>query len=242
MIFSIRGKVILINQEASSAVVETKEGIGYEIYLAPSTLRLIPPTAGEINFFISESSSLYGGSGGATTLYGFESLVDREIFELLRSMPSTGAKKALEYLDKIKRSPSEFKNAILLRDTAKLSTLFGFRKPTAEKFIANLRDKIMKMDFSPAETNKYERDINESVKGNFSEGKDDSIFRNSSAPLVSAEVFSETLAVLVALGYKESIARDAIDEALKAIAQSEDKSGKNTIDAQSLVKTALKKL
>ena len=150
MIFSIRGRIIVRNYNSSSAVVETYDGVGYEVYLAPSTLRALSSSSEtETILYISESTSLYG-SGGAATLYGFESVVDREIFELLRSMPSTGAKKALEYFEKIKRSPSDFKNAIISRDTAKLATLFGFRKPTAEKFIANIRDKIIEMDFSSA--------------------------------------------------------------------------------------------
>jgi len=268
MIFSIRGRIIVRNHDSSSAVIETSDGVGYEVYLAPSTLRALS-SYGETILYISESTSLYG-SGGAATLYGFESVVDREIFELLRSMPSTGAKKALEYFEKIKRAPSDFKNAIISRDTAKLATLFGFRKPTAEKFIANIRDKIIEMDLSSASSGKIviksgsddrrgeektdsrrtpgiRRRIDDGAgdmkEKTFSDGKE---YPEGGAVSVTAEVFSEAIEVLVALGYREQDARVAIDVALESLAARNGGKDKISLDGgeinvETLVKAALKK-
>ena len=47
--------------------------------------------------------------GGGVTLYGFLTLEDKEIFLLLREIPGTGAKKAMDYLDKILKSAPDFR-------------------------------------------------------------------------------------------------------------------------------------
>ena len=70
-----------------------------------------------------------GMYGGGITLYGFLSLEEKEIYLLLREIPGTGAKKALDYLDKISKSAPDFRRAILEGDArALIETLSALPK------------------------------------------------------------------------------------------------------------------
>lgn len=136
MIAFLRGSVL--EKAEGSAVVEAG-GVGYEVSLTPTALsRLGPGRPAEL--FISESVAMYGGG---TTLYGFLSREEREIFHSLREhVPSTGAKKALEYLEKASRSLPDFRRAILENDVRMLAEVFGFTRKTAERLAGSLKDKL----------------------------------------------------------------------------------------------------
>ncbi|PKN00764.1 MAG: hypothetical protein CVU77_08375 [Elusimicrobia bacterium HGW-Elusimicrobia-1] len=208
MIASINGRIIA---KTSSSVVLEASGIGWRIFVAPSTAVELPAVGGEAMLYISESTAMYGGG---TTLYGFASVTEQDIFSLLRDVPGTGAKKALEYLDKIKKSPADFKKAVECRDSSALTTIFGFKKPTAEKMIVALKQKIESLDIGGA-------------------GR-----QTGHVPgFAGATARSEALAVLIALGYREGAARLALDEAVSSIISSGDESSP---DAQRLVRAALK--
>ncbi len=180
MIASIRG--ILTEKKPGRVVVEAN-GIGMEIYVTPSSSELMPEINSEIKLFTAESTAMYGGG---TTLYGFLTAVEKDIFELLREMPGTGAKKAMEYLDKINKSIADFQRAIINRDFALLTTVFGFRKPTAEKLISNLKDKISSLKVVSAEKWSSGGGIN---------------------------VRRDAVAVLAALGYKDAQSKSAVEDA-----------------------------
>jgi Holliday junction DNA helicase RuvA len=207
MIASINGRIIA---KTSSSVVLEASGIGWRIMVAPSTSAELPAVGGEAMLYISESTAMYGGG---TTLYGFASVTEQDIFALLRDVPQTGAKKALEYLDKIKKSPPDFKKAVENRDVPSLTTIFGFKKPTAEKMITALKQKIESLDLGA--------------------GRPD----GKVSGLAGAPSRSEALAVLIALGYREGAARSALDEAVSSIISSGDDSSP---DAQRMVRAALK--
>ncbi len=136
MIAFLRGTVF--ERSDAVAVIEAG-GVGYEVHLTPTSLsRLIAGQPAEI--FVTESIAMYGGG---TTLYGFLSREEREVFHTLREhVPATGAKKALEYLDKASRSFPDFRRAILEGDVRMLAEVFGFTKKTAERLASALKDKL----------------------------------------------------------------------------------------------------
>ena len=137
MIAFLRGTVLEVGDAA--AVIEAG-GVGYEVHLAPSALLRLGAPGAQAEVFISESTAMYGGS---TSLYGFLSREEREVFFCLRDhVPSTGAKKALEYLEKASRSLPDFRRAVLENDVRTLSDVFGFTKKTAERLVAALKDKL----------------------------------------------------------------------------------------------------
>ncbi|MBI4345705.1 MAG: Holliday junction branch migration protein RuvA, partial [Elusimicrobia bacterium] len=136
MIAFLRG--VVFERTDSAAVIEAG-GVGYEVHLTPSSLaRLVVGQPAEV--FVSESIAMYGGG---TTLYGFLSREEREVFHSLRDhVPSTGAKKALEHLDKAARSLPDFRRAIFEGDVRMLSEVFGFTKKTAERLASALKGKL----------------------------------------------------------------------------------------------------
>ena len=109
---------------------------------------------------------------------------EKEIYLLLREIPGTGSKKALDYLDKISESAPDFRRAVLESDARALISLFGFTKKTADKMIAALKDRMAGLRLAGRE--------------------------KWSAVLQPSGV-SEAIAALVSLGYRESEARAAID-------------------------------
>jgi len=180
MISYIKGKVI---QSDESSVIVENSGIGYEIYLCESLIATLQK--GEIyEFFIYSSYTMYDGF----RLYGFTDRKQLEIFKLLQgSIPNTGAKKALEYLNKILKSISDFKKAITTQDTKLLKNMFGFTPKTSEKIIMALKDKMDKF-----ETGKEEK------------------YKAAAYSLY----YDTALNALISLGYKASESKDAINSVI----------------------------
>ena len=106
------------------------------------------PEGVEARVFVVESMAMYGGG---VTLYGFLSREEKEIYLLLREVPGTGSKKALDYLDKIAKSFPDFRRAILDSDTRMLISLFGFTKKTADKMIVALKERLSDLRLSGKE-------------------------------------------------------------------------------------------
>ena len=177
-------KGIVAAKEGEAVILETG-GVGYEVFVTPHDQhRLADGQPAEL--FISESSALYGGT---TTLYGFLSREEKEIFlSLKENVPSTGAKKALEYLDKASRSLPDFRRAILEGDARMLCDVFGFTKKTAEKLIAALKDKLGKAHGAPAAAHDL----------------------SLPSPAGGGRVMQQALNALLALGYKPSESRQVL--------------------------------
>ena len=136
MIAFLRGSVALKTDE--SAVIEAG-GVGYEVFLCETSLRNLAPEGGEAYVLVAESISMYGG----TALYGFLTREEKDLFDLFRdAVPNTGAKKALDYLNKALKSLPDFKQAVIKNDSKLLTSIFGFTAKTAEKLTAALKDKM----------------------------------------------------------------------------------------------------
>lgn len=179
MIVSLRGP--LLERTDEGCVVEAG-GVGYGVALSASSALRLPPAGEEIRLLIVESVAMYGG---ATALYGFLSEQEKQVFLVLKeNVPGTGAKKALELLDKAMKSPAEFRRAVIDKDVKTLVALFGFTSKTAEKLVAALQGKMEKL----------------SVSG-------------GPAPMESSLAFEESVAGLVSLGYREPAARQAAQAA-----------------------------
>jgi Holliday junction DNA helicase RuvA len=140
MIYSITGIVEL--KEINRAVINAG-GIGYEIAIPACVFESLPLIGQEVKLLTVESVAMYGGG---TTLYGFLTSEQRQLFTCIREfVPGTGAKKALDYMDKASKSLPDFRRAVLEQDPRQLVGIFGFSKKTAEKIIAALKDKLAGM-------------------------------------------------------------------------------------------------
>lgn len=183
MIVSLRGP--LLERTEDGCVIEAG-GVGYGVSLSSASAQRLPPAGEEVRLLIVESVAMYGG---ATALYGFLTDQEKQVFLMLKeNVPGTGAKKALELLDKAAKSLGEFRRAVADKDVKTLVAMFGFTSKTAEKLVAALQGKMDAL----------------SVAG-------------GPAPAESSSAFEESVAGLVSLGYRESAARQAAQSARDAL-------------------------
>jgi Holliday junction DNA helicase RuvA len=182
VIVRLRGVVLEKGEEA--AVIEAA-GVGYEVHMTPSALARLPNEGSEVSLHVVESSPLYGGS---VALYGFLDADEKRLFAHIKDhVPQTGAKKALEILERASRSLPDFRRAILEKDAKGLAERLGFTKKTAEKLVDALKDGLPTVG----------------------RGGD-------AAPHVESAAdapITQTLQALAALGYRSSEARAAVEAA-----------------------------
>jgi Holliday junction DNA helicase RuvA len=190
----------LVEKNANDIVIEVS-GIGYKVSMCPISIFKLPKDLSPVKIYIVEAVA--GMYGGVINLYGFLTKEEREMFVLIKDKVSgTGAKKALEYLNKISKSLIDFKTAIVNKNGPALQLNFGFSKKTADKLIASLKDK---MDNMYVETREH-----------FTKSED------------TNTLVSEAIMALVSLGVKEAQARAAVD---KALASTQDMTLENLIRA-----------
>ncbi len=207
MIASLRG---ILSSKGPGRVVVEAGGVGYEVHVTVSTIERLPDPGAEAALQIAESYALYGGG---TTLYGFLTSAEKEMFVVFKdSVPNAGAKKALEYLEKASKSPAEFRRALLEKDGRLLEAAFGFTRKTADKLIAALKDKWQDLPASDKPEGGAARGGGKSRGG-----------------------VVEALSALESLGYKTTQARADLDAAIES---SPGKSG----TVEELVREALKRI
>lgn len=177
MIAYLTGEILELGE---SSVILLAGGVGYEINITAADASAFEKGQ-NTSFFIAESISPYDG----TMLYGFVSKEDKQLWNLFRdAIPNTGAKKAMELLNKALRSVADFHNAITKKDPKILTAIFGFTSKTADKLIHSLQDKI------------------------------DAISVQGVAKIKTADepYMAEVVAALSALGYTASESRMAMDK------------------------------
>jgi Holliday junction DNA helicase RuvA len=136
VIASLRG--LIVAKDLESVVLECA-GVGREVNVTAATASRLPAPGGEAFLFVVPSYAMYGGG---ETLYGFQTESEKVLFGAFREIPGTGAKKALEYLDKASKSLPDFRRAVIDRDEKLLCGVFGFTKKTAAKIIEGLKGKV----------------------------------------------------------------------------------------------------
>ncbi len=207
MIASLRG--VVLTKDLETVVLEVG-GVGHEVHVTASTASALPAPGGEALLLVIPSYAMYGGG---ETLYGFLNASEKAMFCAFRDeIPGTGAKKALEYLDKASKSLADFRRAVLDRDEKLLCGVFGFTKKTAAKIVEALKGKL--------------EDVRVAGVPHIQKAAD------APAPTGS---WAQALSALESLGYKPSEVRSA----LQALA--EEHGGKE-LPAEQLVRQALKRL
>lgn len=207
MIASLRGTV---QSKLEQKLVLEVGGVGYEVLVTGATLSQLPEPGGEALLYIEESFAMYGGGAA---LYGFLTPNEKAMFLTFKeNVPSTGAKKALEFLEKASKSLPDFRRAILEKDGRILSGVFGFTKKTADRLVDALKDKIDGVPVSGQEK----------------------LGLPAAAGLASSSL-SQALSALSSLGYKPS-------EARAVLAAVTEESGGRALTAEEIVRLALKRL
>lgn len=135
MIATIRGEII--QKEDDALIVETN-GIGMRVHV-PASLR----ESAKVN----ERMLLYTHfvvRQDAMSLYGFETLSERDLYTLLLSVSGIGPKLGLAILSAI--TPDTVKRAVFNEEHEILNRVPGVGKKTAQRIILALQDKLKPTD------------------------------------------------------------------------------------------------
>jgi Holliday junction DNA helicase RuvA len=132
MIALLRGEVAV---RRSDHVVILCGGVGHRAAVSAETLRHIPPVGGETTLhthLIVRDDAL--------SLYGFHSEPERDLFLMLLSVQAVGPKVALAVLSAA--APRELISVLAAGDAARLQSVPGIGKRTAERIVVELREKV----------------------------------------------------------------------------------------------------
>lgn len=128
----INGKIA---DKANNYVVIDNNGIGYKIFMSPTSIEKLPDvgTNQKIHtyYYVREDN---------ISLYGFLSNEELRMFELLLSVSGIGAKSAVQILSAV--TPSSFALAVISNDISKIVKIPGIGRKTAERIILELKDKL----------------------------------------------------------------------------------------------------
>ncbi|MEZ4103030.1 MAG: Holliday junction branch migration protein RuvA [Candidatus Paceibacterota bacterium] len=132
MIAHIKGKIL---EKNNKFLVIEANNIGYLVFASNDTLSIAPSIGGEISLW-----TYLAVRENALDLYGFQTLDEKNFFELLISVSGIGPKNAISILS---IAPMEtLKKAIATGDMSYMTKVSGIGKKTAEKIVVELRDKL----------------------------------------------------------------------------------------------------
>lgn len=145
MIYSLRG---IVQQSNPTSVVIDVQGVGYLVGVSLQTseqLTLGKETFLNIQQIIREDANL---------LFGFSTILEKEMFNLLISVNGVGPVSALIMLSSL--SLSEIATGILSDNSVMLQKVKGIGAKTAERIIVDLRDKVQKFNISDEKESNFE--------------------------------------------------------------------------------------
>ncbi len=149
MIGKLTGRIDLIK---NGFILLHVQGVGYRVYATDVTLGKLAR---------KDDAELYVHTNvkeDSITLYGFETLDELEIFELLLSISGVGPKSGLGILTIA--SPGTIRNAIIQEDSSILTRVSGIGRKTAERVILELKSKV---DELPGKGTEAEATIDQEV-------------------------------------------------------------------------------
>lgn len=161
-------------------------GVGYEIYITEASIG----TVGKKGELATVYTTLIHKED-SMVLYGFPTLLERELFNLLQSVSGIGPKTALNVLSNL--TVSEVSYSILNEDSEVLCKAHGIGRRTAERIILELKEKIKNWQYLP---------IVHIEKKETGDGKQE-----------TGNSISEARSVLQALGYSSHEINKAITQA-----------------------------
>ena len=183
MIGYLSGK--LLEKEANTVIIDVG-GIGYEVTIPLSTFYEL----GEIGEAVELRIYTYVRED-TLQLFGFKTLREKEIYLKLISVQGIGAKSGITMLSGM--SADEIIVAIRTDNLAKLTSIPGVGKKTAERIVIELRDKL-----NDLKTGETVATMDQGTKP--AEGVD--------------EVYDDALSALVNLGYQQNAAAKALKKAV----------------------------
>ncbi len=181
MIAHLTGRIL---EKQPNRVVVDVAGVGYAVFVPLSTFYDLGDPGHEVALRIHTHVR-----EDALTLYGFATVLERDLFERLIGVGGIGPKVALAVLSGIE--PRELAHAIERGDVGRLTAIPGVGKKTAERIVLELKDKLLSMPAAAA-----------AAGGTVPPG---------------ATVKDDVLSALVNLGYHRPLAEQAVAAAVTVV-------------------------
>jgi Holliday junction DNA helicase RuvA len=179
MIAHLKGTLL---KKTTDSLIIDNGGVGYEVFVPLSTFYALPEEDEIIGLHIYTHVK-----EDAFILFGFNTILEKKVFRLLISISGIGPRLAVNILSGI--GPDELIEAIVRGDVAKLQSIPGVGKKTAERIALELKDKAGKIS------------------------SDLSIPPIKAATLKDRKVFDDALSALLNLGYPAKAANRAVEKA-----------------------------
>lgn len=180
MIAFLSGK--LLAKQANTVILDVG-GVGYEVTIPLSTFYELGEIGADVQLRIYTSVR-----EDAIQLFGFRTVHERDLYLKLISVQGIGAKSGITMLSGM--SADEIISAIRTDDLARLTSIPGVGRKTAERLVIELRDKVGELSGGAAP-------------------------RTSASQLPADAVFDDALSALVNLGYQRNAADKALQQAIK---------------------------
>jgi holliday junction DNA helicase RuvA len=140
MIAFLRGT--LLDKQPNRVIVDV-QGVGYEVHVPLSTYYDVGDEGAAV------SLRVYTHVREETLqLYGFLTVLEQQVFERLIAISGIGPKLAIAVLSGI--DSAELVGAVRRGDVARLTSIPGIGKKTAERIVLELRDRLQQLAAAPA--------------------------------------------------------------------------------------------
>jgi Holliday junction DNA helicase RuvA len=133
MIASLTG--VIAERQGETLVVHTAGGVGYAVTVPVGVAARLPSRGAQVSLF---TELVVKEDGWA--LYGFDTVVERQVFQRLLSASGFGPKLALALLSAL--GPERTVRSILARDLPALSSVSGIGRKKAERLVLELQDRF----------------------------------------------------------------------------------------------------
>jgi Holliday junction DNA helicase RuvA len=184
MIGYLSGK--LFDKQATSVIIDVN-GVGYEVTIPLSTFYELGEVGADVALRIYTHVR-----EDAIQLFGFRTLRERELYLKLISVQGIGAKSGISMLSGM--SADEIVTAIRTDNLARLTSIPGVGKKTAERLVIELRDKLNEFT---------------------AQSSAERVASGSTTEAPADAVFDDALSALVNLGYQRNAAEKALNQAVK---------------------------
>jgi len=182
MIALICGKIAY---RGISSIVVDVSGVGYRVFIPISTFYELPEAGETVTLHVHTSVKQ-----DAINLFGFYTVQERDLFQLMISVSGIGPKIAMNIISGI--AVRDLLQAISRGDLGKLVSIPGVGKKMAERLVLELKEKVIKK--MAAEQIPVADD------------------RQQAGEMIKEDVLS----ALINLGYKNNVAKDAVDKVIQA--------------------------
>ena len=129
----------ILEMKLNGYIVIDVGGLGYKIFMSESAIEEVGELGKKVKVYTHHHVR-----EDDISLYGFLTMEELNMFELLISVSGVGAKSALSILANIE--PSSFALAVVSNDTSKLVKIPGVGAKTAARIVLELKDKLKNQD------------------------------------------------------------------------------------------------